>query len=391
MASKKTRKEKKQQIKEFLAQTPQEDYDRAINKFFRAYGPADAQPTRSDETSDKNSVNTSVTTSVVSPVPTPVVTPVASPVTTSVDTPVNKTGKKHPPKREHHYKAEYLDATHSASEQKVYSILYRESKNMESNEIRIRISEMIDKTGLSDKTVRTALHSLENKLSIAILERSKSPYGRPYRIYDPKKILERRKSKGLKIDPVTKQIRNPHGLSIAPVATSVVGSVNTSVGTPVAASPTTSEGASVRITEASSVEITDDDKGTPYINKNKKIKYLPNKDTSSKEATNKTESSANVNDSDDKKYNHKRHVRSLYEKYTLNSWKVVDDETYENIKDVLPDVIESAIIASVLRCKTKVNSLAYCEGAIREYVGFLPPGYVNYLREKWNEIKRRET
>jgi hypothetical protein len=45
--------------------------------------------------------------------------------------------------------------------------------------------------------------------------------------------------------------------------------------------------------------------------------------------------------------------------------------------------------ASVLRSKTKINSFAYCEGAIHEFQENLPLGYLSYLREKWRERKGR--
>lgn len=66
---------------------------------------------------------------------------------------------------------------------------------------------------------------------------------------------------------------------------------------------------------------------------------------------------------------------------------MADDEFYETIKDVIPYAIEAGIIASVMRVKETINSFIYCEGAIQEFNSALPPGYLNYLREKWNEWK----
>lgn len=393
MASKKSRKEKKQQIRRFLAQTPQEDYDKAISSFFRTYESSEQQPPESMDRAERKGGDASVTASVIRAVPPPVNTSVNTPVDASVSTPEPRyqRRKKRTSKAEHP-RFEYLDATHSASEQKVYSILYRESKNMELGEVRVRISELMGKTGLSDKTVRTALHSLENKLSIAILERSKSPYGRLYKIYDPKYILERRKSSGLRIDPVTKQIRNlpnrSNSSKTTSVNTSVIAAETASVNTSETPSVKTPEGTSEGITEPTSVEITDVERQTPYNIKNKKTKYSKINDTSSETSSkSRKETKQDPNRADDEPYNHKTHIKTLYERYTRNSWKPADDETYEHIKGEIPDVIEAAIIASVLRCRTRVNSLAYCEGAVKEYADFLPPGYVNYLREKWREIE----
>jgi hypothetical protein len=81
------------------------------------------------------------------------------------------------------------------------------------------------------------------------------------------------------------------------------------------------------------------------------------------------------------------YIISLYEKYTGNQWRVGDDEFYksDNLQDVFPEIIEAAIIASVLRSKTKINSFAYVEGAIHEFQENLPIGYLSYLRENWRE------
>jgi hypothetical protein len=43
----------------------------------------------------------------------------------------------------------------------------------------------------------------------------------------------------------------------------------------------------------------------------------------------------------------------------------------------------------VIRSKTRINSFAYCEGAIHEFQENLPLGYLSYLREKWRERKGR--
>jgi hypothetical protein len=69
---------------------------------------------------------------------------------------------------------------------------------------------------------------------------------------------------------------------------------------------------------------------------------------------------------------------------------VGDNEFYksENLQDVLPEIIEAAIIASVLRSKTKINSFAYVEGAIHEFQENLPIGYLSYLRENWRKNRQ---
>lgn len=396
MASKKTRKEKKQQIKRFLAQTPQEDYDKAIGKFFRTYESSLQEPLAVKKTTKTTDRSTSVAAPVSTSPPTSVITSVAAPIATSAKSSVVRVTrqKKSGTKKEPH-RFEYLDATHSASEQNVYSILYRESRNMEYGEIRVRVSEITKKTGLSDKTVRTALHNLENKLSISILERSKSPYGRLYRVHEPKGVLEKRKMVGLRIDPVTKHIKSTYASSEAGTSYKTTRPQTTSVTTPVAPSVTTpvdsaahtsvntGEGTSANPTDVTPVNITDVRATTLLINKNNKSKYSYTNKTSSKSSTT-SKHKQNIDD-EEVVFNHKKFVVQLYEKYSGNKWKPSDDKVYEEIKGVLPDVIEAAIIASVLRCKTKINSLAYCEGAVKEYDEFLPPGYLGYLRDKWND------
>src|SRR5207248_4064226 len=71
-------------------------------------------------------VKTPVITPVSTPVATPAVTPVDTPVTTGVITPVENTAsdsQKEPARTS----PQYLDATHTASEQRVYSVMYRET------------------------------------------------------------------------------------------------------------------------------------------------------------------------------------------------------------------------------------------------------------------------
>lgn len=41
-----------------------------------------------------------------------------------------------------------------------------------------------------------------------------------------------------------------------------------------------------------------------------------------------------------------------------------------------------------MRAKGTINSFAYCEGAIQEFKKELSTGYLNYLRERWDEWKQ---
>jgi len=63
-----------------------------------------------------------------------------------------------------------LDATHSASEQRVYSIMYRETIAKKIAERHFGTAELMKATGIrSDKTVRLAIDGLLQKKSIAMV------------------------------------------------------------------------------------------------------------------------------------------------------------------------------------------------------------------------------
>jgi hypothetical protein len=92
---------------------------------------------------------------------------------------------------------------------------------------------------------------------------------------------------------------------------------------------------------------------------------------------------------DDMIFNHKASTISLYKRYTGNQWRIGDDEFYAVVKEILIEVIEAAIISSILRAKATISSFAYCEGTIDEFKNNLPPGYLGYLRGKWEETLKR--
>lgn len=285
----------------------------------------------------------------------------------------------------------YLDATHTSSEQKVYSVLYRESKQSAVRSpsqspkqssiahVRLSVSELTERTGLSDKTVRNSLHTLVDKLSIAIVEDSQGIYGRVYQIFDPKAILDARSKAGFEIDKTTKKIISMYSTSTSPDRSSERSTpVDSPARTPVSTGPIPT---AVTADAPTAVK-------TPYkeesLNKNNINIYKS--------------SSTNANIPDDIKddghldknpYDHKTHIKQLYELYTGNRWNTSDETFYGSISGVLPDVIEAALIASVLRCPTRVNSLAYSEGGIEEYQELLPMGYVSYLRRLWRENRDR--
>lgn len=240
-----------------------------------------------------------------------------------------------------------LDNTHTKSEQIVYSMMYRETILKGKNEEYFSLRKLMTKTGIgSDKTVFNALKGLRNKLSIKMVEHSNNkPIGTLYRVFRPKEIFKLRSAGGMIIDINTKRI----------VTTAATGMI---AATAVA-----------------------------YARKNASV---------DKERSYSKEKNRKQRDDNDRVFDHKTSTISLYEKYTGNQWRVGDDEFYQVVKDILLEVIEAAIISSILRSKAKMNSFAYCEGVINEFKDNLTLGYLGYLRVKWKEMleqgpERKET
>jgi hypothetical protein len=169
-------------------------------------------------------------TPVITPVPTPVENLQSAPVATGATTPVENdiTDAQREPSR---MSPQYLDATHSASEQRVYSIMYRETVSRGVRERHFGPKELCEKTGIrSDRTIRTALDGLIAKQSIEIISHfNGSPLGPRYRVFEPKEIIGKRKGAGIEIDPQSKKMITP----VTPVATGVATGDKNYRGTPV--------------------------------------------------------------------------------------------------------------------------------------------------------------
>src|SRR5882724_9664815 len=102
----------------------------------------------------------------------------------------------------------YLDATHTGAEQRVYSVMYRETISKGVSERHFSVRELLKKTGiLAENTVRRALRGLINKQSIhQIAFDMGDNYGPLYRVFGPKEIEERRNRAGIVIELKSKRI-----------------------------------------------------------------------------------------------------------------------------------------------------------------------------------------
>jgi len=147
---------------------------------------------------------TAVTTGVNTAESNAIATGISNAVTTAVD----KKQKNPSPSKSENVKSGFkiLDDSHSNSESKVYLFMKEETDRKKSSQHRFGLKELKEKTGLSDKTIRNAIHSLEEKMSIKIVEPSLGVYGRKIQVFHPDEIKERRKKADLVIDSTTKKI-----------------------------------------------------------------------------------------------------------------------------------------------------------------------------------------
>lgn len=124
-----------------------------------------------------------------------------------------------------------LDATHTSAEAKLYGVMYRGTLGRGTPERRFTVPELMKATGIrSDKTVRTALHGLAEKLSVTVVDRNRSSnHGPLYRVNHPRDVLATRRKVGLRIDDQTKRIVGP---VIAPVTAPVGRAVAPAVTAP---------------------------------------------------------------------------------------------------------------------------------------------------------------
>jgi len=214
----------------------------SLGDFLQAKEERERNQVPESEISENTTVNLS--TGVATPVLTPVITPVRTGVITenSIQDTSDSSTLSTPEatlESDNKDKQPYLDATHTASEQRIYSVMYRETLSKGQKERHFGFKELCIKTGIrSDRTIRRALDGLQEKLSVEIISyHHGNPLGPRYRIYDTKEILRRRKTAGIEIDTQSKRITDTG------VGTGVPTGVSTGVkkygSTPVESTPVT--------------------------------------------------------------------------------------------------------------------------------------------------------
>ncbi|MCI0481460.1 MAG: hypothetical protein L0213_07715, partial [Candidatus Dadabacteria bacterium] len=221
-----------------------------------------------------------------------------------------------------------LDSGFTPSESRVYSAMYNKSIEKKAPTLRLGLKELKDLTGLSDKTVRVAIHSLEKKLALKVVESSLGIYGRKFSVPTPGEVLEERLRAGLEIDPTTKKVIDP----AAPVSTAVDIAVNTAISN------------AVHTTVITAV----------------------------------IDTMASRNIADD--------VLSLYEFYTGNKPGGKDEEYFERIKHLNPRVVEAALILTSLKGKGGITEFSQVGGVLEDLEEELPEGYLEPLRGAWNAL-----
>jgi len=304
-------------------------------------------------------------TTTATPIETATVTPTALPPPQVKIAPTQKlkrqtnneeAGKVAEPPTEIVRKFEYLDATHTSSEQIVYSYMYRQTISQNVRERHFGPKELLVATPIrSHVTIRKAIDGLINKLSIQIVKFvNGSPFGPRYRIYDPREIMNRRQKAGIQIDPVTKQIYSQDS-SANENLEDELHDVSTTTATPTI-TPTTSPSTDPYNPYSDPVK---NCRGTPtkiggvtpteivgvYINSKDYLEAGDNTASSSSKSVTagQARSEDEDNDEDGVSISYLDQIRETYERATGNSWTTADAETVMRAKDIPVEVWGIAI------------------------------------------------
>ena len=235
-----------------------------------------------------------------------------------------------------------LDETLSPSEAKIYRAILEFCTQKETDSYRFGLKMLKEITGLSDKTIRNSIHSLEDKMCIRVIEPSVGIYGRKIRVSSPKEVIEQRMKAGMEIDPTTKMVTKGGDV--------LKGHRNTGVTTAVSNTVDTIKSTAVDMPVSNAVI-------TAVIT------------------------------GGEKRASNRKKVADIYEKYTGNTWGSKDGEFYKTISSLDLGVIETAIILTSLKGEGGIKSLSDIDEVLRELEDQIPEGYLIELRKVWEKVK----
>ena len=256
-----------------------------------------------------------------------------SAVVTAVSSPVKKASlEKKSPRAAAKTAPKDGDPLLAPSETKVYEAIYKVYKDANPpGSVRIGLKELRELSGLSDKTVRMAVHSLTEKLNIEVLEGALGVYGRKYKVYGPEEVHKRRLERGLEVDPVTKKVL----VKAIPDNTAVSSAVNSPVKNAVGNAVFTAVSTAVMNTGERAAEI-----------------------------------------------------GAVFEKYVVEMKEGEIALLAEKYAGADIGVIEAAVILSVLKGEGRAASARDVERELGRLGGPLPAGYLEGLRDVWTNLKK---
>lgn len=223
-----------------------------------------------------------------------------------------------------------LEDSFTPSESRVYGAMYKKSVEKKAPTLRFGLKELKELTGLSDKTVRVAIHSLEKKLSLRVIEPSVGVYGRKFYVPGPGEVLRERRRAGLEIDPTTKRVTGSADAVDTAIDTDIITAVNNMVIT--------------------GVDTAVDKR--PHLSGEKADE-----------------------------------VYALYEFYTGSEWSDEDAEYFVTIKHLDARVIEAALILTGLKGKGAAAGFSRIGEILGDLKEELPEGYLEHLREAWKALR----
>ena len=260
-----------------------------------------------------------------------------SAVATAVSSPVKKAPlEKKQPRAAAKTMPKDGDPLLAPSETKVYEAIYKVYKDADRGGVRIGLKELRELSGLSDKTVRMAVHSLTEKLNIEVLEGALGVYGRKYKVYGPEEVHKRRRERGLEVDPVTKKVLVRATPDNTAVSSAVNNPVMNAVGNAVSNAVNTAVVTAVGGLEEKAAEI-----------------------------------------------------KVILERYVIEMKEGESASFAEKYAGVDIGVIEAAVILGALKGEGRAASARDVERELGRLGGPLPAGYLDGLRDVWENLKKK--